>query len=285
MNPLFNTLSLALIIIIFGSTNALYTIDSSTITGSNITCVQNDDCIVNCINCNSYTVTCPSGYSCAIACQSCDSTLFIAEQVTNFEFNCTDTCSQAVIKSSLSTINSQFSLHCLASNACNSLDATVSHVSSVYTSATPATNNVVHINCQNTSSCEGVYFDSTVKGAFVARCNGFQACGWGNMVYNPPQNTGQMNIDCYGGRQSCYLLNIVSLSTRQINVNCGNINSNSSSGQGECYHTTVFGPVLPFAVDETDFRFNTMYNDSVVLQCHQTYDCDSFAINVPFGPQ
>eukprot|EP01083_Nonionella_stella_P074342 201613_1 len=108
----------------------------------------------------------------------------------------------------------------------------------------------------------------------------------GNMVYNPPQNTGQMNIDCYGGRQSCYLLNIVSLSTRQINVNCGNINSNSSSGQGECYHTTVFGPVLPFAVDETDFRFNTMYNDSysVVLQCHQRYDCDSFAINVPFGP-
>eukprot|EP01083_Nonionella_stella_P074344 201616_1 len=283
MNPLLTTLSFAVVIHIFGFTNA-GTIDSSTITGSTITCVQNENCLVNCINCDSYTINCPSsGNSCAIACQSCNSAIVIAEQVTDFVFNCTDTCSDAVIKSSLSTIDSQFRLNCVASDACNGLDATISHVSSVYTSATAATNTAVNINCQGATSCANIYIDSTVKGAFVAKCNGLRACDNSNFVYNPPQNTGQMNIDCQG-RESCASgMKIVSLSTRQINLNCNNGNSSSSEGQGAC-DGTIFGPVLPFALDETIFAFYTAYNDSVVLQCHQPYDCSTVSINVPLGP-
>eukprot|EP01084_Bolivina_argentea_P183535 316685_1 len=275
-------------ILLFASNRAEYTIDGDTaIQSSNIiTCNQGDDCVVNCNNCNNNVeINCEAGFGCTINCNNCGGISIQADTVPNFNFTCNTECSSSSINVQLTDTSSQFSLNCYGdalNDGCRGSDITITHPESVYT-GTEGTINSININCQGEGACEQVYIDSTINGHFSAICNGYQACGWSKMVYNPPLRTGQMDLACAGtNNTACYCMGILSLSAKQINIDCGNGIDTSTPKLSPCYQLSIQGPVLPFDKTVTEYSWTNMNTDSITLNCYD-YECQSINIAVPFG--
>eukprot|EP01083_Nonionella_stella_P107337 310766_1 len=267
-------LFLLVVVNILGLPNALYVINS---TGTDITCDQNDNCLVYCDDCNSRTITCQASYSCHISCESCGSAQIIADQVNDFEFTCTNNCNNAVISSTLSSIDAHAMVNC--PNQCQGIHIAISHILSIYNSSIQDTNTSVIINCIGT--CYRPTFRSTIIGHLSIQCYSFESCYDSWIVFNPPLNAGTMHIDCHSSR-SCARTHLWAVSARQVSVNCGHINSSTGDQDPACYGFDVYGSLYPFDNDETDYSFDTMHNDTIVWTCHDS-ECDYSDFHVPYG--
>ena len=288
------------IIILCGYVEAINTIDSSTISTTNITCPDGDDCIINCgTDCGSKMINCASDYSCAINCEACGSATITAIAVENFELNCTK-CSSVTIDVTLSSIDSIFELNCRRvnseKNGCLNGNVYIAHIQNIYNSAITRTDfNTVNIHCTGQNSCLGISVDATINGYFYAKCDGEKACGSSSlpipsrtMAYNPPMGTGKMSIDCIGKDNpgddpSCYSIYFVSLSTRQIELQCDE--RGYGGNNPTCFYITITGPVHPFPIGTipSDYSWDIIYSDSVLVNC-KGYYCNVF-VETPFGPK
>lgn len=258
-------------------TEAIYEIDS-TLVSRNITCPA-DDCIVNLQDYDESDcriVICAIGYSCTINCQSCGWTTISAISVSNFEINCKGDC-RGTIDVTLSSSDSQFTLNCNTSNPCYPINIiNVAHTEDIYTGIVREDYSV-NINCNGQASCDRIHVDATINGYFNAKCNGESACS-GTIIYNPPMNTGLMEIECISSNNlACSRMNIISPATQKISMS-GNDTSPSNIGRS----INIFGPVYPFPIDTEDHTFDTINIDSVQLNCGQSY-CGGISIAVPFG--
>ena len=96
-------------------------------------------------------------------------------------------------------------------------------------------------------------------------------------------NTGFMNVQCIGepNEEACYNMAIISLSTRQIKLMCGDPTYRGLN-QDICNNVNIVGPVYPFPDGTTKHTFGNMYNDSIVFDFNDNV-CQEMAASVPFA--
>eukprot|EP01084_Bolivina_argentea_P083205 150666_1 len=271
-----------LLTILMHINQALYTIYSSNTTNQTIRCNQNEDCSIICTDCGKKVIYCQPGYSCSIDCQQCDNSYIFAMEVTNINMTCKH-CEYANIISTLSQLDSQFRLDC---TSCIGMATTIDHMENIYqlTSMSSNIDYTVNINCNGTSACQYVYIDTTINGHFAAICDGSETCFYGTMIYNPPsQNNGQLYVQClsgFGEKQSCYYTHIMSLSARQMYIECGD--GTQTNDQIVCFGTLITGPVMPYHDTINSYYLSNINEDSVIVDCNY-YQCVGVNVFVPFG--
>ena len=275
---------LATLIRLIQSQPVYFKIDSQ-FQGTDVICEANQDCLVDCIDCSNKIIVCSTGFSCTVNFVYGSFATIQATQVVKMEISCSS-CRSLTIDATLSSQpESEFILTCTNDGTtnylypgCLSLNATIVHERSAYTS-TPSNANIMNIYCSGTSACDGIYIDSTINGNLRAICNGDNTCNRGQIVHNPPANTGAlMNVECLGTLEACYWLKIMSLTARTIHVKCGDGTQDILSRV--CYLLQITGPVMPF--DVMEYSMSTINADSVVVECNGD-QCARVEIYVPFG--